>query len=346
MTPSRTVDRERFDPVPTVGRRDFIRVALAGGAGLLTGGLGALVPRSLLAASPSDWIEATIPQLQVLFQSGALTSEELTRGYLSRITQFNPVLAAVIETNPDAISIAQKLDNERHAGHVRGPLHGIPVIVKDNLATLDSMQTTAGSLALVGSTVPSDSTVVDRLRSAGGFTRDPYLLSFDPCGSSSGSAVAAAANLCAAAIGTETDGSIVCPSGNSLIVGLKPTLGLVSQNGIIPIAHSQDTAGPMCRTVTDVAIMLGVIQSPFGAVSGRPVPSDYTQFLRRGTLQGARIGIDGRYFGSAFGGEPDLVAVANRGLDAMKSLGATLIPTSTGNPFQQRGNVYNQEFTA
>jgi len=340
----------------------------------LTGGLGALVPRSLLAASPSDWIEATIPQLQALFQSGALTSEELTRGYLSRITQFNPVLAAVIETNPDAISIAQKLDNERHAGHVRGPLHGIPVLVKDNLATSDKMQTTAGSLALVGSVVPSDSTVVGRLRAAGavilgkanlsewanfrgngsingwsargGFTRDSYLLSFDPCGSSSGSAVAAATNLCAAAIGTETDGSIVCPSGNSLIVGLKPTLGLVAQDGIIPIAHSQDTAGPMCRTVTDVAIMLGVIQSPFGSVSGQPVPSDYTQFLRRGTLRGARIGIDSRYFESGFGGEPDLVAVANRGLDAMKSLGATLIPTSTGNPFQQKGNVYNQEFTA
>src|SRR5215831_18618478 len=225
MTPSRTVDRERFDPVPTVGRRDFIRVALAGGAGLLSGGLGALVPRSVLAASPTDWIEATIPQLQSLFQSGALTSEELTRGYLSRITQFNPVLAAVIETNPDAISIAQKLDNERHAGHVRGPLHGIPVLVKDNLATSDRMQTTAGSLALVGSVVPSDSTVVGRLRAAGavilgkanlsewanfrgngsingwsargGFTRDSYLLSFDPCGSSSGSAVAAATNLCA-----------------------------------------------------------------------------------------------------------------------------------------------------
>jgi len=333
-----------------------------------------MIPRSLLAASPSDWIEATIPQLQSLFQSGALTSAELTTGYLDRIAQLNPVLGAVIETNPDALSIAQKLDTERRTGRIRGPLHGIPVLVKDNIATRDSMQTTAGSLALVNSTVPSDSTIVDRLRSAGavllgkanlsewanfrgnapfngwsgrgGFTRDPYLLSFDPCGSSSGSAAASAHNLCAISVGTETDGSIVCPSGNNLIVGLKPTLGLVSQNGIIPIAQTQDTAGPMCRTVTDVAILLGVLQSPFGPVAGKPVPSDYTPFLKRGALRGARIGIDSRYFGNGFGGEQDLVAVAQRGLDAMASLGATLVQTDTGNPFQQNFKLYNDEFTA
>ncbi len=374
MAPSRDVDRRPSAETHRVDRREFIRMTLAGGAGLLTGGIGHLVPRSLFAASPNDWIEAAIPQLQSLFQSGALTSEELTRGYLSRIAQFNPALAAVIETNPDAISIAQKLDNERRIGKVRGPLHGIPVLVKDNIATRDGMQTTAGSLALVGSSVPADSPVVGRLRAAGavilgkanlsewanfrgnapfngwsargGFTRDAYLLSFDPCGSSSGSAVATSANLCAASVGTETDGSIVCPSGNSLIVGLKPTLGLISQDGIIPIAHSQDTAGPMCRTVTDVAIMLGVLQSPFGPVSGQSLPSDYTTFLRRGALRGARIGVDGRYFGTAFGGEQDLVQVANRGLDAMKSLGATLVPTDTGNPFQQKNKPYNDEFTA
>jgi amidase len=374
MTVPRVQDRTPRDEAPRVGRRDFLRTTLAGGAGLLTSGLGSLIPRSLMAASPSDWLEASIPQLQILFQSGTLSSEELTRGYLSRIAQFNPVLAAVIETNPDAISIAQKLDTERRTGRVRGPLHGIPMLVKDNLATRDRMQTTAGSLALVGSSVPSDSTVVDRLRAAGavilgkanlsewanfrgnapfngwsargGFTRDAYLLSFDPCGSSSGSAVATSANLCAASIGTETDGSIVCPSGNSLIVGLKPTVGLVSQNGIIPIAHSQDTAGPMCRTVTDVAIVLGVIQTPFGSVSGQPVPSDYTQFLRRGTLRGARIGVDNRYFNSSFGGEKDLVAVANQGLDAMARLGATIVQTDTGNPFQQNFKFYNDEFTA
>ena len=329
MTSSRAVDRHTSDEAPRVPRRDFLRTALAGGAGLLTGGIGSLVPRSLLAASPSDWIEATIPQLQSLFQSGALTSEELTRGYLSRIAQLNPVLAAVIETNPDAIAIAQKLDTERRTGRVRGPLHGIPVLVKDNLATNDGMQTTAGSLALLGSKPPSDATVVDRLRAAGavilgkanlsewanfrgnapfngwsargGFTRDPYLLSFDPCGSSSGSAVAAAANLCAAAIGTETDGSIVCPSGNSLIVGLKPTLGLVSQDGIIPIAHSQDTAGPMCRTVTDAAILLGVLEGaapdPDDPATGRcPRETDYTRHLDRNALRGARIGIPRAFY--------------------------------------------------
>src|SRR5262245_26454119 len=160
------VDRRQFD-TSKVDRRKFIRLALAGGAGVFAGGLGALVPRSLLAASPSDWIEATIPQLQSLFQSGALTSEELTRGYLDRITQLNPLLGAVIEPNPDALSIAQKRDTERRTGRLRGPLHGIPVLVKDNIATRDSMQTTAGSLALVNSTVPSDSPIVDRLRSAG-----------------------------------------------------------------------------------------------------------------------------------------------------------------------------------
>ena len=358
------LDRKPSIPTSSVDRRDFLRLALAGGAGVLTGGLGSLIPRSLLAASPSDWLEATIPQLQSLFASGALSSEELTRGYLDRIAQMNPVLGAVIETNPDAIKIAQKLDGERRSGRVRGPLHGIPVLVKDNIATRDSMQTTAGSLALLNSVAPADAPIVDRLRSAGavilgksnlsewanfrgnapfngwsargGFTRDPYLLSFDPCGSSSGSAVATAANLCAAAVGTETDGSVVCPSGNSLIVGLKPSAGLLSQDGIIPIAHSQDTAGPMCRTVTDTAILLGVLQNG---------PGDYTQFLRRGALRGARIGIDTRYFSSNFGGEKDLVDVAQRGLDAMSSLGATLVQTDTGNPFQQSFKFYNDEFT-
>src|SRR6266849_3917201 len=355
-----------------VSRREFLGTTLAGSAALFAGGLSLLVPRST-SASTANFIEATIPQLQALMSSGALTSVELTTDYLNRIATFNPLLHAVIETNPDALKIAKKLDTERQSGHLRGPLHGIPILVKDNLATADKMQTTAGSLALVGSMVPSDSVVVSRLRAAGavilgkanlsewanfrgnapfngwsargGFTRNSYLLSFDPCGSSSGSAVGSATNLCATAVGTETDGSVVCPSGNNLNVGLKPTVGLVSQDGIIPIAHSQDTAGPMCRTVTDVAIMLGVMQSPFGPVSGHPVPSDYTQFLQRGALKGARIGIDSRYFSHAFGGEQDLVAVANKGLDAMQSLGATLVPTDTGNPSVKNFKFYNDEFT-
>ena len=355
-----------------ITRRRFIGAAAGGSAALLTGGLASLL-KSTASAAGFQFLEATIPQLQAAMASGQLTSVQLTTNYLNQIATFNPLLHAVIETNPDALAIAKKLDTERHAGHLRGPLHGIPVLVKDNLATADKMQTTAGSLALVDSIVPSDSTVVSRLRAAGavilgkanlsewanfrgnapfngwsargGFTRDPYLLSFDPCGSSSGSAVAPAANLCAPAVGTETDGSVVCPSGNNLVFGLKPTVGLVSQDGIIPIAHSQDTAGPMCRSVTDVAIMLGVMQSPFGPVSGMSVPSDYTQFLKLGSLKGARIGIDSRYFSHEFGGENDLVKVAQKGLDAMQSLGATLVPTDTGNPAQQNFKFYNDEFT-
>jgi amidase len=356
----------------TISRRKFIGTSALGSAALLTGGLSSLVSRSTSAASAS-WIEATIPELQALMNSGALTSVQLTTNYLNQIATFNNLLHAVIETNPDALAIAKKLDTERRSGRLRGPLHGIPILVKDNLATADQMQTTAGSLALVGSIVPTDSVVVNRLRASGavilgkanlsewanfrgnapfngwsargGFTRDPYLLSFDPCGSSSGSAVASATNFCATAVGTETDGSVVCPSGNNLNMGLKPTVGLVSQDGIIPIAHSQDTAGPMCRTVTDVAIMLGVMQSPFGEVIGHTVPSDYTQFLKIGSLKGARIGIDSRYFSHEFGGENDLVKVARKGLDAMQSLGATLIPTDTGNPAQQNFKFYNDEFT-
>jgi amidase len=178
----------------------------------------------------------------------------------------------------------------------------------------------------------------------GGFTRDPYLLDFDPCGSSSGSAVAAAANLCAAAVGTETDGSVVCPSGNNLVVGLKPTVGLISQDGIIPIAHSQDTAGPMCRTVTDVAIMLNVLRSPFGQVLGHTLPADYTSFLQPGALNGVRIGMDSRYFTADYGGEDDLVAVAQHGIDVMQNqLGAIIVPVDTGDPFANDFEFYNDE---
>ena len=356
-----------------VTRRAFVGTTLAGGAALLTGGITSLFHASSAAAAllgdDGPIIEATIPELQALMESGALTSRQLTREYLERIAKLNPLLAGVIETNPDALAIAARLDAERQGGRVRGPLHGIPVLVKDNIATADQMQTTAGSFALVGSQVPSDSIIVHQMRAAGAvilgkanlsewanfrgfapfngwsargsFTRDPYRLDFDPCGSSSGSGAATAANLCAAAVGTETDGSVVCPSGNNLVVGLKPTVGLVAQDGIIPIAHSQDTAGPMCRTVTDVAIMLGVMQSPFGEVIGHKLPRDYTKFLRRGALSGARIGIDRRYFTPAFGGEDDLIAVVKPALHTMEDLGATLVTTDTGD-----SNVYfDAEFT-
>jgi amidase len=353
-----------------VTRRAFVGTTLAGGAALLTGGITSLFQNASAATGPGGpIIQATIPELQALMASGKLSSVQLTRTYLDRIAKLNPLLHAVIETNPDALAIAARLDSERQSGRVRGPLHGIPVLVKDNIATDDQMETTAGSLALVGSEVPADAVIVQRMRAAGaiilgkanlsewanfrgfapfngwsargGFTRDPYRLDFDPCGSSSGSAVSAAANLCATAVGTETDGSIVCPAGNNLVVGLKPTVGLLSQEGIIPIAHSQDTAGPMCRTVTDAAIMLGVMQSPFGEVIGHRLPRDYTQFLKRGALRGRRIGMDKRYFTPGYGGERDIIAVVEPALQVMKSLGATIVPTDTGDS----NAYYDAEFT-
>jgi amidase len=358
-----------------VSRRSFLGTTLAGSAAIYAGGVRSLIgsPENPDAPNPAHFLEKTVPELQQMMNSGALSSFRLTLGYLERIQTKNAQLRAVIQVNPLAPAVAVKRDLERRHGHIRGPLHGIPVIVKDNIATADLTQTTAGSLALLGSRVPGDSTVVQKLRAAGavilgkanlsewanfrgfapfngwsargGFTRDPYLLDFDPCGSSSGSAVAAAVNFCSVTVGTETDGSVVCPSGNNLCVGFKPTVGLISQQGIIPIAHSQDTAGPICRTVTDVAIMLNVLKSPFGDVVGHQLPDDYTAFLQRGTLQGARIGVDTRYFTSDFGGEPDLVAVAQQGIDAMQDLGATIIETDTGDPSADDFKFYNDELT-
>ena len=345
-----------------VTRRTFLGAGIAGSAALLGGGLTALFQNEVDAASAS-WIEKSIPQLHALMASGKLTSRELTLGYLRRIAELNPLLHAVIETNPEAVAIAARLDGERRGGFLRGPLHGIPILVKDNIATRDTMQTTAGSLALVNSRVPGDAPIVSRLRAAGavilgkanlsewanfrgftpidfngwsargGKTRDPYVLSFDTCGSSSGSAVAPAANLCAAAVGTETDGSVVCPSTNSLVFGLKPTIGLLSQDGIIPIAHSQDTAGPIARTVTDLAILLGVMRTPFAPVLGHALPNDYTSFLDRHSLAGKIIGVDERYLTADYFGQPDIIEVFNRGLDAVAALGATVVPCDTGDIF-------------
>ena len=352
-------------------RRTFLTSAAVGGASLVAGGLRPVGASLRSGGADRPWFEATVPELQQLMGSGELSSRQLTATYLRRIERLNPLLGAVIETNPRALEIAARRDAERRDDEVRGPLHGIPVIVKDNIATEAWMQTTAGSLALVGSRVPEDATIVARLRSAGavilakanlsewanfrgfpppdfpfntnflngwsargGFTYDPYLLSFDPCGSSSGSAVAPAANLCAVAVGTETDGSIACPAGNNLVVGLKPTIGLVSQSGIIPIAHSQDTAGPMTRTVTDTAILLNVLRSPFGRVARQNPPKDYTVFLDRGALKGARIGIDRRQFTPEYGALPDINAVVDRSIDAMADAGAEIIdPVDPGDPF-------------
>lgn len=361
-------------------RRRFLGTSLAGGTALLGSGLGlgTLLPvPAIAAASDPIWIERTIPELHRLMASGALTSRELTRGYLNRIAQFNPLLHAVIETNPQAEAIAEQRDNQRRAGHgLPGSLHGIPVLVKDNIATDDLMQTTAGSLALVGSKVPKDADLIARLRAAGavilgkanlgewanfrgfnplgfygwsargGATHNPYLLDYTAFGSSSGSAVSVVANLCSAAVGTETDGSLVSPSNANLAVGLKPTLGLISQAGIIPVSHEQDTAGPIGRTVTDVAIMLAVLQSPTGVIEGHPPPATYTQFLRRGALSGARIGVDQRFFDDyadyGYPGDDDTLPFVQQALNAMQSLGATLVPTDTGDIFAYA----DDEFTA
>src|SRR5215831_9797004 len=294
-------DRKNSDR-PTMTRRNFLGTTAAGSAALLTGGLSSLFKADALAGSSFQFVEKTIPELQAAMAAGQLTAYDLVAGYLNRIQQLNPALHAVIETNPNAIAIAAGLDNERKAGRVRGPLHGIPLLVKDNIATLDNMQTTAGSLALYGSNVPADAPLIQKLRAAGavilgksklgewanfrgfdnvyplavgwsargGDTKNAYDLSYTSWGSSSGSGAATAASLCAAAVGTETDGSITGPSAVENIFGLKPTLGLISQDGIVPISHQQDTAGPMARSVTDVAILLGVMQTPSGAVAGQP----------------------------------------------------------------------------
>jgi len=363
----------------SVTRRKFIGTTALGSAALLSGGLTSLLRQSASAIGGFDFIEATIPQLQAAMASGQLTSKQLTLDYIGRVQSLNPLLHSVIELNPDAAMIAADLDNERRHGHVRGPLHGIPLLVKDNIATADQMQTTAGSLALVNSRVPDDAVIIHRLREAGavilgkanlgewanfrgtdiayplavgwsargGNTINPYDLSYTSWGSSSGSANGVATNLCSVAVGTETDGSITGPSAVENIVGLKPTLGLVSQDGIIPIAHQQDTAGPMGRSVTDVAILLGALQSPFGEVIGHHLPSDYTQFLQRGSLNGARIGRDVRffdysYYGSGIPGDQTTVEFAEHALDVMQSLGATIVDTDTGDVFAYT----DDEFTA
>jgi len=301
--------------------------------------------------------ELSISDLQASMQSGALTSRQVVEGYLERIASIDrasPRLNAVIELNPDALEIADGLDRERKQGGIHGPLHGIPILLKDNIDTADNMMTTAGSLALEGHIAVQDAFLVDRLRQAGavilgkanlsewanfrsthsvsgwssrgGQTRNPYVLDRNPCGSSSGSAVAVAANLCAGAVGTETDGSIICPSQTNGVVGIKPTLGLISRSGIIPIAHSQDTAGPMGRSVADAAVLLGAMtgidvrDSATSSSQGKAY-SDYTQFLDKGGLQGARIGVARSFFEF----HPQVDKVIEACLETLKSLGAELI---------------------
>src|ERR1051325_4425411 len=271
--------------------------------------------------------EWTIADLNEKMEPGELTARQVAELYLQRIEAVDksgPYINSIIELNPDALYIADSLDQERKAGKVRGPLHGMPILIKDNIDTHDRMQTTAGSLALEGNIAAKDAFIVKQLRKAGavilgktnlsewanfrgkrsisgwssrgGLTRNPYALDRSACGSSSGSGAAVAANLCVAAIGTETDGSIICPSQTNGIVGIKPTLGLASRSGIIPIAHSQDTPGPMARTVADAAILLGAltgvdIQDSATKGSRKRSSTNYTKFLDRDGLKGARIGV-------------------------------------------------------
>jgi amidase len=304
-----------------------------------------------------EFNEATISDLQARMKSGEISSRSLTQAYLDRMNEIDkngPAINSVIEVNPDAVSIAEALDRERKEKGPRGPMHGIPVLIKDNIDTADNMQTTAGSLALVGSKPAQDSGVARKLREAGavilgktnlsewanirsshstsgwsgrgGLTKNPYALHRNPCGSSSGSGAATSASLCTVAVGTETDGSVVCPSSANGLVGIKPTLGLISRAGIIPIAHSQDTAGPMARTVRDAAILLGALAGPdprdiATADAGTKMQKDYTQFLDANGLRGARIGVPRKYFG--FNDSVD--ALMNRLFEEMKTAGAEIV---------------------
>src|SRR5580704_6930557 len=306
---------------------------------------------------PFELDEITIADLQEGMKSGKFTARALVEKYSHRIDEIDksgPAIHSIIEMNPDALSIAEALDQERKAKGPRGPLHGVPVLIKDNIDTADKMMTTAGSLALLGSKPAQDSMVAKKLRSAGaiilaktnlsewanirsshstsgwsgrgGLTKNPYALDRNPCGSSSGTGAGISANLCAVGIGTETDGSIVCPSSSNGLVGIKPTVGLVSRGGIIPISHTQDSAGPMCRTLRDAAILLGALtgvdpaDSATAASAGKSF-TDYTQFCDTNGLKDARIGVARKYFG--FSDPVD--ALMEEALDAMKKQGATLV---------------------
>ena len=343
-----------MSPVDDPTRREFL-AATAGTLASLS------VPAATAAAGPVSttfaFEEATIAQLAERMRAGTLTSRALTAAYLERIAALDragPQLRAVIELNPDALAIAEAMDAERKAGRVRGPLHGIPMLVKDNIASADKMSTSAGSLALDGQRTKEDAPVLKRLREAGvvllgksnlsewanfrssnslsgwssrgGQTRNPYALERSPSGSSSGSAVAVAANLCAAAIGTETDGSIVSPSSANNLVGLKPSIGLVSRTGIVPIAHSQDTAGPMARSVEDCARLMNAIagadpKDNATQAEGVPRDIDFTAYLNHPDLKGVRLGVARQYFNV----NEKVDAVIESALARLKDLGAELV---------------------
>jgi amidase len=342
-----------------MNRRRFVRTGLFSSVALATVTNLADGASEKLATPPAahELDELTTSDLQAGMKSGKYTARSITRMYLDHIDEIDkhgPAINSVIELNPDAPTIADALDNERKAGRVRGPLHGVPVLIKDNIDTHDRMTTTAGSLALGGSIPLQDSFVAQKLRDAGaviigktnlsewanfrsshsssgwsgrgGQTKNPYVLDRNPCGSSSGTGAAISANLATIGVGTETDGSVVCPSNANSLVGMKPTLGLISRAGIVPIAHSQDTAGPMCRTVTDAAILLGALtgidprDNDTKASAGKSL-ADYTKSLDANGLKGARIGVHRKGFG--FNDAVD--KLMKDCIDIIKRRGATVV---------------------
>jgi amidase len=346
-----------------MNRRAFLRLAaLTGMAAFSTPTLSTVRAASLATlpgkkVKPFELDEMTIAQLQDLMAHGKASAVSLVKKYQARIETIDrhgPRLNAVMELNPDALTIAAALDKERAFRGARGPLHGVPVFIKDNIDTHDRMTTTAGSLALAGSIPPRDSFVAARLRAAGavllgktnlsewanfrgslstsgwsgrgGQTLNPYVLDRNPSGSSSGSAVAVASNLCAVAVGTETDGSIISPASFNGIVGIKPTLGLISRSGIIPIAHSQDTAGPMARTVADAAFLLGALagtdaRDPATAEASTKAEKDYSRCLDVNAIRGARLGVARSFFGA----HPKVDELMESALGQLKRLGAELV---------------------
>jgi amidase len=356
-------------------RRQFIQTVAAGTTAaaipLVSGCVGRKNEPSGAADAVTTIPEYSVSQIQALYKSGELTPSKLLSSYISRIKEIDfsgPTLKSVIEINPDAEELTKLLDQELQQGKLRGPLHGIPVLIKDNIDTADQMHTTAGSLALKDSVAPADAFIVKKLRDAGavvlgktnmsewanfrssrsssgwsgrgGQTRNPYVLNRNPCGSSSGSAVAVAANLCAIALGTETDGSVVCPSSVNGIAGLKPTVGLWSRTGIIPISKTQDTAGPMARSVTDAAVLLGILagndpSDPYTALCPFAAGTDFTQTLNPDGLNGARIGVARDLFG--FHSEVD--RIMEESLKVIKSLGAEVIDPANLNIPGEMGDL-------
>ena len=354
--------REPLDRRSFLGHAAVLGAAAAGGVRLPDVPLGTRpgVPLASVErpAPPFELEEVTLAQLREGMAAGRWTSHRIVEQYLERIAAMDrsgPALRSVIETNPDALALADKLDRERASGGSRGPLHGIPVLLKDNIDTADRMTTTAGSLALEGSIPPRDSFVAERLRAAGavmlgkanmsewanirsthsssgwsargGQCRNPYVLDRNPCGSSSGSAAAVSANFCAVAIGTETDGSIVCPASATGIVGLKPTVGLVSRAGIIPISHTQDTAGPLCRTVADAAAVLSALagtdpRDRATAASAGHAHPDFGKFLDPDALKGARLGVARAKF---FGYSDVTDHLAEAAIDVLRQAGAVIV---------------------